>query len=278
MIKLFLCWAYQYLCVRAIYRFLGKDRKSAIGVTECSFSNSIIPFFTIPLLYTVMPEYRYYASDFTGYSHGYTALLVFICLGIALAKMMDRLCKFSLVTQTSTMFFASVDCSMKIIAGIGSLIFFNETISWQQIVGFTLIIMSFIPMRYGSHKEKEHTKRLADAFPEEGDGRESHVVSITRLNVPSPGPIDDPSFLGRISEAITGKSGYRDSMGSFRPSLSFRDRDSVVGGARLSARGPNKFHMQDLSSLSTRNPMVVIEEEGQCEEDGGAERVPKEAV
>jgi len=161
-----------------VCRFLGKDRKSAIGVTECSFSNSIIPFFTIPLLYAVVPEYHFYSSSLTGFSQGYTALLFFICLGIALAKMFDRLCKFSLVSETSTMFFASVDCSMKIVAGFGSIIFFHERTSGYQIVGFVLIILSFVPMRYGSHKEKKRIEAQNEAFSQTGSR-----VTITSVNV-----------------------------------------------------------------------------------------------
>ena len=135
-------------------RFLGKDRKSSIGVAETSFSNSIIPFFTIPLLYIVIPEYTKYPSDLTGYSPQYTVVLVFLCGSIAVAKLIDRACKFSLVSQTSTMFFGSVDCAMKVVAGLGAIVFFNAELRWTEIVGFIIIILSFVPMRYGSHKEK----------------------------------------------------------------------------------------------------------------------------
>lgn len=135
-------------------RLLGKDRKSAIGVSECTFSNSIIPFFLLPLVFIFVPEYKQW-GELTGHDAGMTTLLVFLCCGVGLSKLVDRMCKFSLVNKASTMYFAGVDAAMKMVAGFGAIFFFNQSSSYTQLIGFVLIVLSFIPMRIGSHKEKE---------------------------------------------------------------------------------------------------------------------------
>jgi len=112
-------------------------------------------------MYIFIPEYKNYESQLTGYTPNYTVLLIGLCISLCIARLIDRQCKFSLVVHTSTMFFASVDAAMKIIAGFGSIIFFNEGITWTELVGFLLIIISFIPMRIGScHKFKNSCSSL----------------------------------------------------------------------------------------------------------------------
>ena len=86
-------------------------------------------------MYIFIPEYKDY-NQLIGYNSSYTVLLTVICISLCLAKLIDRLCKFSLVVHASTMFFASVDAAMKIIAGFGSILFFNEGITWTELVGY----------------------------------------------------------------------------------------------------------------------------------------------
>ena len=122
-------------------KFLGKDRKSYYGVLEVSIANSLIPSFILPLALLVAPEYHQWKSlsSFHGIDQFVIAML---CIGIALSKYADRLCKFSIVHAASTLFYAVVDANMKVVAGIGSFIFFNEKIFWPQILGFVMIVGS----------------------------------------------------------------------------------------------------------------------------------------
>jgi hypothetical protein len=39
-------------------RFLGKDAKSKVGVSECAVANSVFPFFLVPIMLLVIPEYK----------------------------------------------------------------------------------------------------------------------------------------------------------------------------------------------------------------------------
>lgn len=57
---------------------------------------------------------------------------------------MDRVSKFYIIANTSTLFFAVIDANMKILAGIGAFVFFGESIFWPKIVGFILIAFSLL--------------------------------------------------------------------------------------------------------------------------------------
>ena len=204
-----------------------------VGVAETSFSYGIIPFFTIPLLYIVIPEYTKYTTDLSGFSPGYTALLTFLCIGISISKLIDRVCKFSLVITTSTMFFASVDCAMKVVAGFGSIIFFNDGLSWTEIVGFVLIIASFVPMRYGSHKEKQK--------------QPVHVLDELdlRMSVAPTNVVIELADGGRSEEAAQGRLSMRHSMGA-RPSI-------ALSRAEMLALRPTSYRR---TPSPTINPMM----------------------
>lgn len=144
-------------------RLLGKDRKSVLGVAECSFFNSFIPCMTIPLIFIVVPEYKEWGILTKPRSGAQLSLLLFLCLGLAISKLIDRLCKFSIVNKASTMYFAGVNAAMMVVAGVGSIAFFrgsdNTSTNWAHVVSFVIIILAFIPMRIGSFHEKEEENR-----------------------------------------------------------------------------------------------------------------------
>ena len=146
-----LCISYPHRLSRSLIllilsiRFLGKDAKSRMGVLECSLANSLVPSLLLPLSLLVVPEYKKWTC-LTGRGTNLTILITVLCCSITICKHADRLCKFSIVSQANTMFFAAVDSNMKVIAGIGTFIFFSETVYWTHIVGFILIFISLVLM------------------------------------------------------------------------------------------------------------------------------------
>jgi drug/metabolite transporter (DMT)-like permease len=124
-------------------RFLGKDRKTRMGVLECSLANAIIPSFFLPVALLAIPEYHRW-STLLHRTPSATAVITLLCVTITLAKHADRLSKFSIVSQASTMFYAIVDSNMKIIAGIGAIFLFSDTVSWPQDIGYACIFFSLL--------------------------------------------------------------------------------------------------------------------------------------
>jgi hypothetical protein len=138
---------------------LGKERKTHLGVLEASFSNALIPFLVLPLTLTFLPEYKQWSilshpSTTTAYSllgngarHGQStivAIMTLLLVALSLSKYLDRVSKFYVVGQASTLFYAVLDSNMKIIAGIGAFMFFDEVISLPKIIGFCFIALSLV--------------------------------------------------------------------------------------------------------------------------------------
>jgi drug/metabolite transporter (DMT)-like permease len=46
------------------------------------------------------------------------------------------------------MFYAVVDSNMKLIAGIGTIVFFRESLTWGQVTGFFIIFISLMVSLY----------------------------------------------------------------------------------------------------------------------------------
>lgn len=141
-----------------------------MGILECSFFNAIIPFFSLPLLLSVLPEYSRWGI-LMGHPPRQEVGVTFLCIALAASKHMDRLSKFYIVSRSSTMFFAVIDSNMKIMAGIGTFLFFNEVIYWTDIVGFLCIFIALIVSSYEklqANKEDAALKK-AKQVPENGN-------------------------------------------------------------------------------------------------------------
>ena len=138
-------------------RFLGKERKTRLGVLECSFFNAIIPSFVLPLVLLVIPEYTKWGI-LSGHAPSPEAIITLLCIALTAAKHTDRLSKFFIVSHASTMFFAFVDSNMKIVAGIGTFIFFSETVYWTDVVGFICIFISLLIACYEKKLKYEADK------------------------------------------------------------------------------------------------------------------------
>jgi hypothetical protein len=140
-------------------------------VLECSFFNAIIPSFLLPGVLAVVPEYKKW-TILTGKAPGATTIITILCAGLTAAKHTDRLSKFFIVSRASTIFFAFVDSNMKIIAGIGTFIFFNQAVYWTDVVGFIFIFMALMVACYDKKLKYEAEKAAAQAEAEGKVGTE----------------------------------------------------------------------------------------------------------
>jgi hypothetical protein len=61
---------------------------------------------------------------------------------VTLSKFADRFCKYAIVNNATTMFYAIVDSNMRVVAGIGSLLIFEKTFFISEIVGFIFVALS----------------------------------------------------------------------------------------------------------------------------------------
>ena len=124
--------------------FLGQEKKSKIGVIECAVANSIIPFFTIPIVLVFRPEYTVWASELTPSKATFKikVIIIVLCISLVASKQIDRFSKYSILQASNTIFYAGIDAFMKIVAGIGALVLFHERTTVGKITGFLLTLFS----------------------------------------------------------------------------------------------------------------------------------------
>ena len=154
-------------------KFLGKDARSKVAVTECAIANSLVPFLTVPLTLLLIPEYRKWSRELWWVrSQGYVealkhnVLVVVYCLLLAVSKQVDRVAKFGIVHASSTIFFAGIDSFMKMLAGFGSLLLFPSQgggIAWPEIVAFFMVCASVL-LLYVDKKVRLQAATLALAL------------------------------------------------------------------------------------------------------------------
>lgn len=155
-----------------------------MGILECSFFNAIIPFFSLPLLLSVLPEYSRWGI-LMGHPPRQEAAVTFLCIALAAAKHMDRLSKFYIVSRSSTMFFAVIDSNMKIVAGIGTFLFFNEVVYWTDIVGFlcifiALVVSSYEKMQANKQEAAAKAKQNIEEDSASSDNAEEDKIAATQ--------------------------------------------------------------------------------------------------
>jgi len=144
-------------------RFLGRDRKTQLGVLECSFFNALLPCLILPWVLLVAPEYQRWGDQLSHRSPLNNACVAGLLASVCVAKYGDRVSKFTVVSKASTMFFAVVDSNMKLFAGIGTIVFFSEAFTWGQGMGFFLIFVSLLISLYD--KKLKVDKERAGEFP-----------------------------------------------------------------------------------------------------------------
>ncbi len=59
------------------------------------------------------------------------------------------------------MFYAVVDSNMKIIAGIGAIVLFHDSVYWPQMVGFACIFLSLLATSYDKKLKYDEEKKEA---------------------------------------------------------------------------------------------------------------------
>jgi hypothetical protein len=150
-----------------------------MGVLECSLANSIIPCCVLPLALAVIPEYKSWTTQLAGgHSAAARVFIAFLSLVVTASKHADRLAKFTIVSMTSTMFFAAVDSNMKVVAGIGSFLFFREDVYWPQVLGFIFIFFALIVM-FIDKKQKIEAAKAKEA-EEAAKYEERKTISASR--------------------------------------------------------------------------------------------------
>jgi drug/metabolite transporter (DMT)-like permease len=173
-------------------RFLGRDRKTRIGVYECAFFNALIPFCVIPLAFIFDNETAHWSNQLNGRNTLNTFTVTAVVTMICLAKWGDRISKFSVVQKASTMLFAILDANMKFIAVVGTFIFFHEKIIGGEIIGFIFIVFSLIVSLYDKKiklEEEERKETEARDFEaeveQEGGLRESELSVLSHNTMTS---------------------------------------------------------------------------------------------
>jgi len=152
-------------------KFLKIDSKSYIGSLECAIANSIIPFFLLPTILILIPEYKTWNEELIGFDKKGTMIVTFLCFAITITKSADRLSKFFVISKSSTMYFAAIDANMKVVQGIGSFFFFHEIYYWPQILSFVLIIIALVIMYYDRSLNSFHSQKYV-RIPNEDDEKE----------------------------------------------------------------------------------------------------------
>lgn len=125
-------------------KFLGVEKKTKIGVSEAALANSIIPFFTIPFALVFIDEYTLWPDELAPTLSKTRMIIALLSVTLCISKQIDRISKFGIVQGSNTLFFAGVDSLNKIIAGLGSFIFFSEEVTISAIFSFVMIGISVL--------------------------------------------------------------------------------------------------------------------------------------
>jgi low affinity Fe/Cu permease len=70
------------------------------------------------------------------------AIIVLLFSFLAVGGYFDRVSKFSIVMMSSSIFFAIVAASMRVVAGLGSFAFFSDQAQWSVVIGLVCVIMA----------------------------------------------------------------------------------------------------------------------------------------
>lgn len=108
--------------------------------------STVVPFCILPFGLLATKEYQLWPEQLynTG-SVRNTVIIMFLSFALCESKHLDRFCKYAIVENTSTIFFAGVDSAMKMVAGIMSFVFFPSSTPsavWPTVLGFLFIAMA----------------------------------------------------------------------------------------------------------------------------------------
>jgi hypothetical protein len=136
-------------------KLLSVDKKSALGVAEVSLFNSLVPFsiLWIPMLAT--KEYERYDNAIYRVEREHAmALFVLCCVGLGVAKMIDRAAKFTIVTQQGAFFYAVADSVRKVMTAVLAIWIFSEEGSWKKYAALALTALAMCVYIYGTTRKQ----------------------------------------------------------------------------------------------------------------------------
>jgi drug/metabolite transporter (DMT)-like permease len=176
---------------------LGKSRKSPWGVNEITIAQAIIPSFLLPLTLLVSKEEKKEWPALVEDGVPPEWLLVLIFVALSMVKLVDRLCKMSIIGEKSTLFFGGVDACMKSVAGIGAFLMFKKEsgATWNEFVALVIIMIALGFTVYG--------ETIADAVANcSGSATGWHALSMANRNDSSGGHVSY-CFLLTSSRVVT---------------------------------------------------------------------------
>ena len=135
-------------------KLLSVDKKSALGVAEVSLFNSMVPFsiLWIPMLAT--EEYTRYDDAVRKVKHEHAlAIFIICCIGLGVAKMIDRASKFTIVTQQGAFFYAVADSVRKVLTAVLAIWIFGEEGSWKKYVALLMTALAMCVYIYGTTRK-----------------------------------------------------------------------------------------------------------------------------
>jgi hypothetical protein len=149
---------------------LKADKKAKWVVHELAIATAAIPTIILPLLYIFVPEYKDWHFSQSINEHRdktiqrlYITLLVVVLVSMAVTKLVDRLCKMSIIGARGTIFFEGVDAASKAVAGVGSYLLFmskESGVNWCDFASFGVILVALGLISYGDKLEKKKTKNI----------------------------------------------------------------------------------------------------------------------
>ena len=113
------------------FLFSKDTQKGLLACTEASFYNSLIPFCVMPIVMVASGEFHRYAPEWDRLESNSPEMPWLACAlgaGLAMAKMFDRLSKFTIIQQQNSFFFAILDAFRRMGTGLLSILMFNEEI------------------------------------------------------------------------------------------------------------------------------------------------------
>jgi drug/metabolite transporter (DMT)-like permease len=121
---------------------LAKDKnKGLLAVSEASFFNSIIPFHVMLVMMWVTGEVHQYPNEWHRLEGIGPHMPLFVCLlgcGLALAKMFDRLSKFTIISSSGAFFFAILDTFRRMGTGLLSVWMFGEELTAAKVIALLM--------------------------------------------------------------------------------------------------------------------------------------------
>ena len=134
-----------------------------VSVAEVSFFNSFVPFALLPIAMLLLDEQKLYADKWQMISaSAVTVAVLTIALGLAISKMIDRLCKFYIIALSGAFFFALLDTFRRMATGLLAVWLFKEAFTFEKLLALFLTALGIFSYSVGSHMQKKAKMALED--------------------------------------------------------------------------------------------------------------------